>query len=203
MELDWYFDEWIYLAGYPKYFLNVNRQQIGDSFRVVTTLAQSNGQQAPDFFQTPLPVRFNCLYVDTMVVIHPQANPQIDTFMLFSCPESVTVDPDDWVLDSAYVTVTGVKESGSGPLSVSRLLSVGPNPSAARVKFEMFGLPGGDARVEVFDRTGRLAAEVSGRFGSDGRALLGWSHDRTVPGGVYFCRAVGSGQEPVKLVLAE
>jgi aminopeptidase N len=203
MELDWYFDEWIYLAGYPKYFLNVNRQQIGDSFRVVTTLAQSNGQQAPDFFRTPLPVRFNCLYVDTTVVIHPQANPQIDTFMLFSCPESVTVDPDNWVLDSAYVSVTGVEESGSGPLSVSRLLSVAPNPSAGRVEFTMFGPPGGDARVEVFDRTGRLVAEVLGRQGPDGRAVLDWNHDRIAPGGIYFCRAVGSGQDPVKLVLAE
>jgi hypothetical protein len=55
----------------------------------------------------------------------------------------------------------------------------------------------------VFDRTGRLVAEVLGRQGPDGRAVLDWNHDRIAPGGIYFCRVVGSGQDPVKLVLAE
>jgi aminopeptidase N len=108
-ELSWFFDEWVYQAGYPKYHLNWNDEPVGDSFRVVTSLGQTNGSGAPDFFRTPLPVRFNCLYVDTTVTIRPEANPQVDTFMIASCPDSITVDPDNWVLDSAYVT--GVEES--------------------------------------------------------------------------------------------
>ena len=38
MELDWFFDEWIYQAGYPKYSLTWDRWPDGDSFIVVTTL---------------------------------------------------------------------------------------------------------------------------------------------------------------------
>ncbi len=109
-ELSWFFDEWIYQAGYPKYHLSWNDEPAGDSFRVITSLAQTNGSGAPDFFRTPLPVRFNCLYVDTTVTIRPEANPQVDTFMITACPDSITIDPDNWVLDSAYVTHTGIAE---------------------------------------------------------------------------------------------
>ena len=109
-ELSWFFDEWVYQAGYPKYHLDWSEEPVGDSFRIVTNLSQTNGSGAPSFFRTPLPVRFNCLYVDTMLVIHPQANPQVDTFMIVECPDSLSVDPDNWILDSAYVTRTGVEE---------------------------------------------------------------------------------------------
>jgi aminopeptidase N len=107
-ELSWFFDEWVYQAGYPKYHLNWDEEPVGDSFRVVTSLAQINGTGAPDFFRTPLPVRLNSTS-STVVTIQPEANPQIDTFMLAVSTNSITVDPDNWVLDSAYVTA-GVAE---------------------------------------------------------------------------------------------
>lgn len=109
-ELSWFFDEWAYQAGYPKYHLDWSSEPAGDSFRVITILRQANGTGAPDWFQTPLPVRCNCSGASPTVVIRPWANPQIDTFVLGQAPTSLMFDPDNWVLDSAYVTGSGVEE---------------------------------------------------------------------------------------------
>jgi aminopeptidase N len=109
-ELSWFFDEWVYQAGYPKYHLNWSSEPLGDSFRVITSLSQTNGAGAPEFFRTPLPVRLSCTGSSPTVVIRACANPQIDTFTVADAPTSLTVDPDNWILDSAYVTQTGVDE---------------------------------------------------------------------------------------------
>jgi hypothetical protein len=109
--LDWFFDEWLYHAGYPKYHLSWSTAPAGDSFRVITSLAQTNGASAPDCFQTPLPVRLSVPGPDTTIVIRPIANPQVDTFLVGGNPSGLTVDPDDWILDSSYVVHTGLEES--------------------------------------------------------------------------------------------
>ncbi len=184
LELEWFFDEWIYQAGFPRYFMDWSSEPVGDSFRVITTLAQDNGAQAPGFFRTPLPVMFSCLYVDTLVAIRPEANPQVDTFMLGSCPEELTVDPDNWVLDSCYLT--GIAEAGpAGSQSPGALL--GPNPARGRVRFSLPG-PGGGT-VEVIDRTGRTVRTIVAATGSRN---LTWELDdqagRRLPAGVYFVR---------------
>jgi len=113
MDLDWFFDEWIYQAGYPKYSLTWLREPAGDSFRIITTLTQQNGAQAPPVFHMPLPVRVNCTGDDTMLTIRPNASPEIDTFVVASYPQNVVVDPDNWVLDSCYLT--GMAEELSNP----------------------------------------------------------------------------------------
>jgi aminopeptidase N len=131
MELSWFFDEWVYQAGYPKYHLTWQPEQLGDTWRLITILSQTNGNLAPPVFHMPLPVKVHCAGSDTMITIRPDASPQTDTFLVAACPESLTVDPDNWVLDSAYVTQTGVEE-GDTPYA-SR-----PTPDASIVRGVLF-----------------------------------------------------------------
>ncbi|MFO7637920.1 MAG: M1 family metallopeptidase [bacterium] len=194
-DLGWFFDEWVYQAGYPKYHF----EWTAEGSRLITTLGQRNGERAPDFFRIPLPVRAGGAGADTLLFIRPRANPQVDTFELAWRAESLVVDPDNWVLDSCYLT--GIAEGSPGPQPAPRLLSALPNPARGAVRFEVAGPPGAGCLVEVFDRAGRRADAVSGRYGPTGRTQLEWRRDRTGPG-VYFCRVAGS-QATVKLVLAE
>jgi len=97
----------------------------GDSFRVITGLAQTNGINAPDCFRTPLLVRLSVPGPDTTLVIRPVANPQVDTFTVGGNPSGLTVDPDDWILDSSYVVHTGIEEDErSGASGEKKLPSV-------------------------------------------------------------------------------
>jgi hypothetical protein len=109
--LDWFFDEWLYHTGYPKYHVYWSTMPAGDSARVVIRLAQANGSGAPACFRTPLPVRLSVPGPDTTLVIRPAANPHTDTFTVYGNPTGLGVDPDDRILDSSYVAHTGMEES--------------------------------------------------------------------------------------------
>ena len=197
LELGWFFDEWVHQAGYPKYHLDWQEVRAGDDFHVFTSLGQRNGAQAPDFFRTPLGIRIAGTEQDTLVVILPHANPQTDTFRVRFQPVSLTIDPDNWIIDSAYVT--GVAEQR--PVAPApRIVSVRSNPARGPVRFTLAGPAGADCGLEILDRAGRRSARLAGRYGPDGRAVLDWRQRASA--GVYFCRVAGGG-EPFKLVLAE
>lgn len=200
-DLGWFFDEWVYQAGYPQYHLS----WAADGNRLITTLEQRNGERAPEFFRTPFPVRASGPGLDTLVVIRPRANPQVDTFQLAARPDSLLPDPDNWVLHT--YTLTGIAEGSPGPKPAPRLLAVRPNPARGAVRFELTGPPGEPCRVRVFDRAGRNVAELRGRYGPTGRTVLEWPRGPGSAGpdpgpGVYFCRVPGS-PDAVKLVLAD
>ena len=206
IDLGWFFDEWIYQAGYPKYSLDWTREQVGDSFRIITTLSQANGAQAPDFFRIPLPLRVHCQDSDTTVFIRPEANPQVDSFLVPALPESLVVDPDNWVLDSAYLT--GVAEGSRGPYPLCRILAAGPNPASGRLRFDLCGPPNAVTRLVVYDRSGRTVALLPCRPAGNGRTQVTWDrtdrNGRRVPAGIYFVRfGADRSSGPVKLVLVD
>ena len=111
-DLDWFFNEWVYDRGYPKYTIAWNKQPLGDSWLVSATLAQHNDTNSARLFHMPYPIRFNCGSESTLVVFHPQDTVAVDTFVLAAEPISLTPDPDNWVLDSSHVT-SGIEETPS------------------------------------------------------------------------------------------
>ncbi len=113
LDLDQFFNEWVYDRGYPKYTITWNKQPLGDSWRVEATLAQRNDTNSARLFHMPYPVRFNCTGESALVVFHPQDTLAFDTFMLAAEPLSLTPDPDNWVLDSCHVTA-GIEEMANG-----------------------------------------------------------------------------------------
>jgi aminopeptidase N len=191
LDLGWFFEDWVYQAGYPKYHLNWSAEPVGDSFRVVTTLAQINGTGAPDYFRMPLPVRFNCLYVDTTVTIRPEANPAVDTFMITACPDSITIDPDNWVLDSAYVTA-GIEEREK---SEERRVKGGATVirGVLNLQSAIYNL---QSEIALLDVTGRKVLDLKS----------GANDVSSLSPGVYFARepsAVGGERSAVHKVIVQ
>jgi aminopeptidase N len=182
-ELTWFFDEWIYQAGYPKYHLDWAGEATGDSFRVITSLAQTNGSGAPSYFRTPLPVRFNGLPGNNLFVIRPGANPEVDTFTVAECPDSLTIDPDNWILDSSYVVRTGVAEQ---PQATS--LKQQAHPTVVRNILPLPKSPRLRVSASLLDASGRRVM-----------ALVPGPNDlRALPPGVYFALQLpgGDGETP-------
>jgi hypothetical protein len=107
--LDWFFNEWVYDRGYPKYSISWNKQPLGDSWLVAATLTQRNDTNSARMFHMPYPIRFNCAGESISVAFHPQDTVALDTFVLAAEPLSLTPDPDNWVLDSCRVAA-GVAE---------------------------------------------------------------------------------------------
>jgi hypothetical protein len=99
LDLDWFFNEWVYDRGYPRYTITWTKQPLGDSWQVSATLAQHNDTNSARLFHMPFPVRFNCAGESTLVTFYPRDTVALDTFVLAAEPLSLTPDPDNWVLD--------------------------------------------------------------------------------------------------------
>ena len=153
--LDWFFNEWVYDRGYPKYTITWNKQPLGDSWQVEATLAQRNDTNSARLFHMPYPVRFNCAGESTLVVFHPQDTPALDTFMLAAEPLSVTPDPDNWVLDSCHVTA-GIEEGENSEL---RREKAGPTIVRGVLFMEARGEKR-EARSELLDISGRIVLSL-------------------------------------------
>ena len=151
--LAWFFNEWVYGRGYPKYTIAWNTQPLGDSWRVTATLAQHNDTNSLRLFHMPYPVRFNCGSESTLVVFHPQDTVALDTFVLAADPLSVTPDPDNWVLDSCHVAA-GVEESENSELRREKA-----EPTIARgILFPP--LSPFTTHTSLFDMTGRKVLDL-------------------------------------------
>jgi aminopeptidase N len=188
-DLDWFFNEWVYDRGYPKYTISWNKQALGDSWQVTATLSQRNDTNSVRLFHMPYPVRFNCGSESTLVVFRPQDTIALDTFMLAAEPLSNTPDPDNWVLDSSRVT--GIQEVPSDQVLVT---SIGPTI----VRGVLFLPRDMTETSEVSDRVPRPAL-----VDASGRIVLGLhagANDvsRLAPG-VYFVTAVGA--RPARIVV--
>jgi len=145
LDLGWFFNEWVYDRGYPKYSITWNKEPLGDSWLVDATLIQRNDTNSARLFHMPYPVRFNCGSESALVVFHPQDTVARDTFVLAAEPLSLTADPDNWVLDSCHTL--GVEES--------------PNPQATSYKPEptiirgVLYLPRSSSTSRLLDISGR------------------------------------------------
>jgi aminopeptidase N len=201
-DLDWFFDEWVYDQGYPRYFITWDKQPLGDSWLVSATLTQRNDTTSARLFHMPYPVRFNGAAESTLVVFYPQDTVALDTFLLASEPLSLTPDPDNWVLDSSYVT--GVEEAPSakvlvanvGPSIVRGVLFLGAGHDRYDLGRGTCLNPPGDCgscpKPVLLDISGRKVLDLHA-----GRNDV----SRLAPG-VYFVVA-GGGQSVTKVVVAD
>ena len=138
LDLNWFYNEWLYQAGYPQYRLawaaESTSAKSGDcpcdfratgvrrksgtaprdfaprtpQFRVVVNLSQNNGNLAPPVFHMPVQLKFRKPGQDSLVVLAVGTSPQIDTFFLPYRPDSISFDPGKWILKK--ITVSGVEE---------------------------------------------------------------------------------------------
>jgi aminopeptidase N len=155
LDLDWFFNEWVYDRGYPRYTITWTKQPLGDSWQVSATLAQHNDTNSARLFHMPFPVRFNCAGESTLVTFYPRDTVALDTFVLAAEPLSLTPDPDNWVLDSAHVTA-GVEESPE-PQAAS------PKPAATVIRGVLnlqSAISSLQSEIALLDISGRKVLEL-------------------------------------------
>ncbi len=196
--LDTFFNEWVYDRGYPRFYLNWEKARLGDSFAVYLTLNQRNDTNSCPFFHIPLPVRFNLAGESLLVTLYPQDTVYLDTFIFFREPLSLTVDPDNWILESTTVNQVGIDELTS--LLPARIVAVKPNPAKGRV--DIYFSSQVKKPLFLYDRTGRVVAKIN----SAGQQVTWDCRDnkgQRLPTGVYFLRLDGAVDRVIRLVLVE
>lgn len=182
LELGTFFNQWVYDRGYPRFSLNWTKTPLGDSWQVILRLIQHNDTNSRKLFTTPLPVRFNCAGESITITLYPQDTLLIDTIMFAQEVISLNPDPDNWMLDSTYVTQVGIEALTT---SFSSAITIQPNPGRNHIRFYL--ATDGAKGLKILDRTGRLVSLIrpeANVFIWDRTDIKG----RRLPAGVYFVR---------------
>lgn len=180
INLDTFFNQWMYLEGYPVY--NVSWNQIGTD--VYVQLDQTTAvPTSVSLFKTPVEITLHAATMDTVVrVVNDQAS-QVFHFTWDKTMTSTYIDPNLWLIDS----VESVNHNLSLGISNQQmpLVKITPNPATA-----------GWNVANVAANSTLTLMDISGR--SIWQAANGAAATMTVPAqqlasGIYLLRIV-SGQ---------
>ena len=117
MDLDWYFQEWIYWEYYPDYIYCWSSLDQGDHHEVTMTIEQV--QTNTGVFTMPIDVTFSAPnHEETHVVFNDQGI-QIFGFDVDFEPTSVELDRDGWILKSVTERTIRVVSPNGGELWIT------------------------------------------------------------------------------------
>ena len=186
-----FFQEWIYGEYYPQYGFRWESAASGGGWDVTVLLEQL---QAGQLFWMPVDIAI-CTAGGTRTFVAMDSLPtQSFSFHVADLPESVLVDPDEWILRS----VANLDAEFPQGRTALELLPPRPNPARGNVTFA-FVLPrAGEVLVEIFDvrgaRVRRLATDAltagSRQLPWDGRDAGG----RAVRPGIYVVKLEAAGE---------
>jgi aminopeptidase N len=91
--LDWFFKQWVFEPGYPVYDATWNWDETAKALKLRVTQKQS-----PTVFRMQLDVEFKTGGATRREVIQVNEREQTFNFKLDAKPQSVALDPDEWVL---------------------------------------------------------------------------------------------------------
>ena len=155
MDLEFFFDQWIYDEYYPQYVYTYNQNQSTYNVNVEIRQIQGNYGRRP-VFEMPVQLKFNYFAGgDTMVTVWNDEQIQEFTIDLDQRISNVEFDPDDWILKSVnYVSVEDTPENVTP--AIFGLSQNIPNPfnQSTILSFEM--RDAGFVSLDIFDITGRL-----------------------------------------------
>jgi len=201
-DLGWFFDEWIYEPGYPRYVPVWTSTPAGDGYDVRLQIAQV--QTTGPVFKMPVDVLVETDAGIDRFVVWDSLRTQAFTLHVTSPPLEVTLDPDGWIIHviDAGAGVDGDGDGGGDGLPGDALAAGGglrivPNPSRGPAVLR-YALPGsGTARIAIFDAAGRRVRLLldSGRASGPGGLLWdGRGEDGLpLPTGIYHHRVERDG----------
>lgn len=145
------FDQWFYGEGFPSYSVRWN--QVNDTLYIASH--QTASTTVTPLFITPLEIWVKgALGGDTMIKVNMN---QVDIALKFpmkSAVSTLTVDPNNWILNAATVvkdaTINGLNEQGGS----SQAVFYYPNPAKTTITVQSLTRP--IASVEVYDIMGKL-----------------------------------------------
>lgn len=184
-DLKFFFDQWMRGERYPTYVYSMDVVEQGPQSLTTVRIQQSTGTSNPEFFRMPLDLRFVGPALDTLVTVWNDTIDQSWQFTLNGLPDSVTLDPESWVLKTAVRVPPTYVFDGSTPTTVE-LATNYPNPFNGSTMIRI-GIPArGHVRLEVFDLAGRKLATLADQIMERGRPEFAWHYAGS--SGVYVSR---------------
>lgn len=204
MDLNYFFQQWIYGENYPKYNVNWSKSQLNDSLwnlRLnISQLTNSN----PAFFTMPVQIKVTRTgFADTLLTVFN--NQQIQEFNIPVLGEinSVVFDPNNFILKTVNVTVDA--EEGAGLPYKFALEQNYPNPfnPTTKIRYSVASdvkSQKSKVKLVVYDLVGNEIATLVDEEKSAGNYEIEFDAS-ALTSGVYFFKLLSGNFVDVKKMI--
>ncbi|MFH1194944.1 MAG: M1 family aminopeptidase [bacterium] len=199
MDLDFFFNEWIFGENYPKYSYGWSQNLVsGNKYTVDLNIVQDHNTN-PEFFTMPLQIKIETESGDTVITVLNNQLSQSYSFEITGNPVNVLLDPENWILKD-IVNVTDIPIDGTIPLAFN-LKQNYPNPfnPTTTIEFEVNIKDTGKVPVQlaVYDVLGNFISELFNKITNSGVYRVEFDA-ADLPSGIYFYKLTSGGFTAVK-----
>lgn len=187
MDLQEFFDDWLYGEGYPSYTLNWT--SVGGGW-IRTQLSQTTSHNSVGFFEMPVPVLFKNSSRDTIIVIDHKQNNQSGFIRIGFEADSAFIDPELKLISANNKVIKSENTN-----TTSNSVTIFPNPSLSDANVLLSDFQPGNYAMTLFNSAGQKLWEQSLKNFSGGLFSIPTA---TLPKGIYWLRI--NGDHSVRIV---
>ncbi len=189
VDLDYFFNQWVYGENYPKYSVQWGFTQTANSYEVNMNLNQDVNTNPP-FFTMPVQVLFTTSTGDTLITLFNNEQNQNFRITLNSEPTELQLDPNNWILKDVQQIVVSVNEE-SLPLNFS-LDQNYPNPFNPNTAIKYQIPKRSNVLLKIYNLLGKEVKSLIETEQSSGTYSVEWSglnnSGEKLSSGIYFYR---------------
>ncbi|MBK7105332.1 MAG: T9SS type A sorting domain-containing protein [Ignavibacteriae bacterium] len=203
IDLDYFFDEWIYGENYPKYSLEWNYNSAGNNKNNVQLLLSQEVNTNPNYFTMPVQILIKTNLNDTLITAFNNLQNQTFTFEVDGIPENIELDPNNLILK----TVTNITSINNTPQNFDFNLEQNyPNPFNPVTTLK-YSIPQNEKRetsnvkILIYDVLGKEIKKLVNEKQSPGNYKIEFDGS-SLPSGVYIYQLqVGNFLTSKKMIL--
>ena len=196
MNLDQFFQQWIYESFYPVYNWGYIYNQNGNGHSLYLEIRQTQDQVPPyptHLFQMPIDIKIN--YVDgTSVTLVVMDSLRVQNFILAvdTTVQTVQFDPDKWVLKKANQIAVSIIDGGNNIVDKYELFQNYPNPFNGYTTIN-YRIPRTTSiTLEIYNPLGEKVWMYTPGTQPPGTYVVRWngknSYGKDIPSGIYIYR---------------
>jgi len=182
--LDYFFNQWVYGEGYPRYNVNIESVPNGVSYNIKMIVSQTNTTNNPDFFVMPIQIKYRVNSKDTLITLLNNQKVQEFNFVSPGKPTMFSFDPNGWLLKNVSLNLTGISDDEIN-IKDYKLEQNFPNPFNPETKI-VYSLGKSDnVKLSVFDVLGKEIKTLVNEYQNSGTYTVNFNASE-LSGGVYF-----------------
>jgi len=200
MNLDYFFQEWIYGEFYPKYVYNWSKTKLANNQYGLTLTINQKRNKIPSFFTMPVQIKVKFAQGDTLITFFNDKQEQQFVFTLNDKPEEIEFDPHNRIFKAVEQGVVSVEDLNSKIADKFIIYQNYPNPFNPITTIK-FNLPkNSHIKLLVYDITGKIIAKLIDKLMIAGEHSLllnasEWSS------GIYIYRVVTDNYSQTKRMI--
>ena len=207
IDLDYFFQQWIYGENYPRYNVNWSKNQLNDSIWNLQITINQLTNSNPTFFTMPVQIKVTrATLPDTVITVFNNQQSQQFNIPIYGAINSMSFDPDNYILKTLSVTV-GVENGNNLPTKFS-LEQNYPNPFNPNTKIK-YSIPRSteyysvlqNVTLKVYDVLGNEVATLVNEEKPAGNYEVDFDASN-LPSGIYITRLTsGTYISSIKMLL--